>query len=153
MLKPRLLPIVCLMLWLIALFLAGMAWVSSQHVKVVVEWTTASELNTAGFNVYRGLSAQKDGSPLNPQLIPPSLDPLSGGSYQYVDNTAQPGVIYYYYVEEVDLDGAPTLYGPIEIRARGGGVLEGWTALSLALVGCLGMGWYLWQQRQKGGAA
>lgn len=87
---------------------------------VRVEWSTETEMNTAGFNLYRGESA--DGPfdvKVNDQLIPPAQDPMTGGKYQYLDRTARPGVTYYYRLEEVEKTGATNSYGPISVRATG----------------------------------
>lgn len=43
---------------LLVLLMAGfgyIAWSGSSQASVLVEWTTASELDTAGFNLYRSL--------------------------------------------------------------------------------------------------
>jgi hypothetical protein len=96
---------------------------------VRVEWTTETEMNTAGFNLYRGESA--DGPfelKVNQQLIPPAADPLTGGKYQYVDKTAKAGVTYYYRLEEVERNGGTNDFGPISVRAGG---LEWWHLLVL----------------------
>ena len=96
---------------------------------VRVEWTTETEMNTAGFNLYRGESA--DGPfdvKVNDQLIPPAADPLTGGKYQYVDKTAKAGVTYYYRLEEVERNGGTNDFGPISVRAGG---LEWWHLLVL----------------------
>jgi hypothetical protein len=96
---------------------------------VRVEWTTETEMNTAGFNLYRGESA--DGPfdvKVNQQLIPPAADPLTGGKYQYVDKTAKAGVTYYYRLEEVERTGSVNTFGPISVRAGG---LEWWHVLVL----------------------
>jgi hypothetical protein len=96
---------------------------------VRVEWTTETEMNTAGFNLYRGESA--DGPfdvKVNDQLIPPAADPLTGGKYQYVDKAARAGVTYYYRLEEVERNGGTNHFGPISVRAGG---LEWWHLLVL----------------------
>ena len=96
---------------------------------VRVEWSTETEMNTAGFNLYRGESP--DGPfdvKVNAQLIPPAADPLTGGSYQYIDKTAKPGVTYYYKLEEVEKNGGANSYGPISVHAGG---LEWWHTLVL----------------------
>jgi hypothetical protein len=83
-----------------------------------VEWSTETEMNTAGFNLYR--SEAPDGPydvKVNVELIPASPDPLSGGKYSLVDRTARPGVTYYYRLEEVDKTGQASLHGPIRGRA------------------------------------
>ena len=107
---------------------------------VRVEWTTETEMNTAGFNLYRGESADGPfGVKVNDQLIPPAADPITGGSYQYIDKTAQPGVTYYYKLEEVEKNGGANSYGPISVRAGG---LEWWHVL--VLVGLAAVAVALW---------
>jgi len=96
---------------------------------VRVEWITETEMNTAGFNLYRGESV--DGPfdvKVNEQLIPPAADPLTGGKYQYVDKTAKAGITYYYRLEEVERNGGTNDFGPISVRAGG---LEWWHLLVL----------------------
>jgi hypothetical protein len=82
-----------------------------------VEWTTETEMNTAGFNVYRGESP--DGPfdvKVNTELIPPSPDPLSGGKYSLLDRSARLGVTYYYQLQEVEKTGQVSLQGPIQAK-------------------------------------
>jgi peptidase C25-like protein len=70
-----------------------------------VEWMTASEAGTAGFNVYRA-----NGDRVNARLIPASLKP-QGGKYQLVDPVnSDPGALYY--VEEVNASGEARRFGP-----------------------------------------
>jgi hypothetical protein len=87
---------------------------------VRIDWSTETEINTAGFNIYRGESP--DGPfdiKINEQLIPPSPDPVTGGKYNYVDNTAQIGKLYYYQLEEVERNGTQTKLGVTPARAGG----------------------------------
>ena len=87
---------------------------------VRIEWSTETEMNTAGFNLYRSESA---GGPfdvkVNEQLVPPATDPLTGGQYQYIDKTARAGVTYYYRLEEVERNGGTNNFGPISVQAGG----------------------------------
>jgi len=99
---------------------------------VRIEWRTETEMNTAGFNLYRGESP--DGPfdvKVNDQLIPPAADPLTGKSYVFIDRTAQAGVMYYYQLQEVEKNGRVNTYGPISVRA---GAFTGWHALVLTLL-------------------
>jgi len=106
---------------------------------VRVTWKTETEMNTAGFNLYRGLSP--DGPfdiKVNDALIPPAADPLTGGEYSYIDRTAQAGVTYYYELQEVEQSGAINKFGPINVTAGGldwrhGLVLGGLALLVLVL--------------------
>jgi hypothetical protein len=85
-----------------------------------VEWTTESEVETAGFNLYRSDSSEGPYVKVNPALIPGSSDPLLGGRYVYTDTNVVAGRTYYYKLEDVELDGTTTLHGPIEVVAEEG---------------------------------
>ncbi len=115
---------------------------------VTVEWTTASEVDHAGFNLYRGDSPDGPWIKLNQNLIPPAGDPIVGGRYSYVDDDVEPGRTYYYLLEDVALDGTTTRHPPIAVVAGPGG---GWWDLlwgavaGLALAAIIMAGWRLWQ--------
>jgi hypothetical protein len=105
-------------LWLV-LLLTGLTACSPTS-RVVVEWTTASEINTSGFNLYRSERADGPYVKINAQVIPASTDPLVGGQYRFEDVTVTAGQTYYYELEDVELDGASTRHGPIVVTASGG---------------------------------
>lgn len=107
---------------------------------VRVEWKTETEMNTAGFNLYRGESP--DGPfdvKVNAELIPPADDPLTGKAYMYVDETALPGVTYYYQLQEVEKDGRTNSYGPIHVST--GGLRWRHAAALIALAGLVLLIW------------
>ena len=85
---------------------------------VFVEWTTESEVDVAGFNLYRSESLDGPYVKVNTALIPGASDPLLGGKYAYTDTNVVAGQTYYYKLEDVDLDGTTTLHGPIEVVAE-----------------------------------
>jgi hypothetical protein len=74
---------------------------------VIVEWTTESEVDVAGFNLYRSESPDGPYVKVNTALIPGASDP------NVVD-----GHTYYYKLEDVELGGTTTLHGPIEVMAE-----------------------------------
>ncbi len=84
---------------------------------VTVEWSTASELNTAGFNVLRGENANGPFVRLNTQIIPASPDPLVGGSYVFTDTNVIPDQTYYYQLEEVEIGGGTSPQGTVVATA------------------------------------
>lgn len=96
-----------------------------QRSMIVIEWSTASELDTAGFNIYRMNPPTNEKLKVNPVLIPGSSDPLSGGNYQFKDENITPGTIYTYSLEEIELGGGKNELGEIEVRAEYGGWIEG----------------------------
>jgi hypothetical protein len=123
---------------LAALVFGYRAWLVSRQARVVVEWSTASEVDTAGYYLYR---SEKPGGPfdrVNKNLIPASNDPLVGGSYSYEDTGVQAGKTYYYQLEDIELDGSRTIHGPIEIAATSRGRIEMLLAAVLAIVGAAG---------------
>lgn len=83
---------------------------------VTVEWTTATETQTAGFNVYRADQPEGSFLKVNPKLIPGASDPLRGGQYRFRDESADSSRTYYYKLEEVEFDGGTNWYGPVVVR-------------------------------------
>ena len=84
---------------------------------VVVAWETVSELDNTGFNLYRGVSPAGPDRQLNAALIPSQAPGSSGGfSYTWTDRAdLTPGATYYYWLEDVDLNGAATMHGPVSV--------------------------------------
>ena len=72
---------------------------------VVVKWTTASEMENAGFHVLRSRDSQTEFVKVNPTLIPGAGTTAERRTYTYRDTTAQPNIPYYYRLEEVSLSG------------------------------------------------
>ena len=75
------------------------------NTSVIIEWTTASEIDNAGFNILRGQT--KDGSfvKVNPTLIPGAGTTAERQTYTWTDTTAKPNVAYYYQIEDVSFSG------------------------------------------------
>ncbi len=85
-----------------------------QTTTILVRWTTASELNNAGFNLYRNTSPTGSFSKINPSLIPvKNPGAIIGSSYTYSDNTALKGQTYYYKLESVEFGGGTQQFGPV----------------------------------------
>jgi hypothetical protein len=107
----------------------------------VVRWETASEVNTAGFNLYRGPTAGGPWERVNATLIPSTAEGVSGGRYQFRDRSADPAMTYYYRLEEVELDGTTRAYDPVVspgLERRWAWWL--WVAIGVAAIG---LGWWL----------
>ena len=80
-----------------------------------VEWETVSEVDNLGFNLYRAASPDGLRSQLNAGMIRSQLPPGSpeGAVYEFVDESVQQGVTYYYWLEDVDVYGSSTYHGPV----------------------------------------
>ena len=73
--------------------------------RVRVNWTTASELNVVGFNVWRK-SGKGEWKMLNPSLIPAkNLGEIVGANYARADQTVKAGKTYRYKLEIVLANG------------------------------------------------
>ena len=82
----------------------------------LISWTTLSETNVQGFNLYRGASADGWDAQVNAALIP-AQNPGStaGGSYQWLDTAATAGETHYYWLQDVSLDGSTNMHGPVSV--------------------------------------
>jgi hypothetical protein len=81
--------------------------------QVILVWTTASEINNAGFNLYRAESADGEYVNVNNSLIPAEGSPTQGASYEFVDEGVRNRITYYYKLEDIDLNGNSTMHGPV----------------------------------------
>lgn len=73
--------------------------------EVVVRWVTESETNNAGFNILRGEKLDGEFTKLNEQLIAGKGTTSEKNTYDFVDKSAKPNVVYYYQIQDVSLDG------------------------------------------------
>ena len=91
---------------------------SARSVKdeVVINWTTESELNNAGFNVLRSTSRTKNFRRINTKLIQGAGTTGERRTYQFIDKTAKPNVSYYYRIEDVDLSGMRGIRTTYQLR-------------------------------------
>ena len=91
---------------------------SARFVKdeVVINWTTESELNNAGFNVLRSTSRTKNFRPINTKLIKGAGTTGERNTYQFIDKTAKPNVAYYYRLEDIDLSGTRGILTTYQLR-------------------------------------
>lgn len=86
---------------------------------VLVEWETASEIDTLGFNLYRSQSTDGLRIRLNEALIlSQAVGSVGGASYQHMDSEVTGGVTYYYWLEDVEVGGASTVHGPVSAAAQ-----------------------------------
>ncbi|MBN1259606.1 MAG: hypothetical protein JXB35_02905, partial [Anaerolineae bacterium] len=85
---------------------------------IAIEWETASEVNTLGFNLYRSQAVDGEYNALNQGLIPAQgLGAVGGHSYTYVDTGLEPGKRYFYKLESVSAQQANVIHGPVDAAA------------------------------------
>lgn len=84
---------------------------------IILTWETATEIDNAGFNLYRSRSNDGIYEKINSELIDAEGNAVSGASYQFMDTPPSRGT-YYYKLEDVDYNGMSTMHGPIRVRVR-----------------------------------
>ena len=86
-------------------------------------WTTQSEVDNIGWNVYRSESGSIDNSlQINPQIIPGAGTTSEETSYEYTDaNEVIPDHSYYYWLESVNASSETSVHGPITLTIPGNG--------------------------------
>jgi len=75
-------------------------------------WETGTEVDNAGFNLYRALSVDGPWTKLNSALIAAQGDAVKGARYSFVDSPGKG--TFYYLLEDADYNGVTTLHGPVE---------------------------------------
>ncbi len=99
----------------------------AENGQVLVTWRTVSEIDNAGFNLWR--SETLDG-PRTLVAYAPSQAPgaTAGAEYLVADADVQAGHTYWYWLEDVALSGATSMHGPVSAT------LQAPTVVSLAAV-------------------
>jgi hypothetical protein len=92
------------------------AWPSDRE--IIIEWSTESEVDNAGFNLYRAVSEDSGYIKINDSLIPAEGSPSEGASYEFIDDTVQNRKTYYYKLEDIDLNGETTDYGLVKATPK-----------------------------------
>jgi hypothetical protein len=111
--------------------------------RVVITWQTASEVDTAGFHIYRSHLPAGPFELITATPIPARGDPLTGAPYRYVDRDVIWGERYQYQLVEVLVDG--TEEPQSEIVEGQAGVGWSWAMAVGALLGLLtsSLQWFL----------
>ncbi|MCD4817655.1 MAG: T9SS type A sorting domain-containing protein [Candidatus Cloacimonetes bacterium] len=83
-----------------------------------ISWTTQSETNLYGYNVYRSDEIDFNISfKLNTSILEAENTP-TGSDYSYTDESVEFDQTYFYWLESVDLSGNTEFFGPISITLK-----------------------------------
>lgn len=80
----------------------------SERPEAIINWSTESEVDTAGFHVYRATSEAGPYERVTTTLIPSSGDPFSGAEYEFRDANIESNRSYFYQLEELETTGTFT---------------------------------------------
>jgi hypothetical protein len=88
---------------------------------IEVTWQTAQEMNSRGFNLWRGTLPAGPDIKLNAAIIPSQAPGGAlGAGYAYTDTfDLLAGTTYYYWLEDVSLDGALARHEPVTVTYTG----------------------------------
>jgi len=127
--SPQRLLIIIGVLWLL---LAAAIIISqlSRPTTIRIDWETETEIDTAGFNIYRSESIDGAYVLLNETLIPSTGNSVSGARYSFTDEDVVAGNTYFYRLEDIELDNSTEQHAPIEYAAP---LVSWWVPIVAAL--------------------
>lgn len=86
--------------------------------RILVKWATASELDNAGFRIWRSTSRNGEYTLITDSMIPARGSPMSGAAYSYGDKAVGLGQQYFYRLEDIDILGVSAFHGPVKARPQ-----------------------------------
>jgi hypothetical protein len=113
---------------------------------IEIAWKTASEFDTAGFNIYRSDRPDEGFQRINDELIHGTADTALGADYIFVDQGIKRGVTYYYRLEDVEYDNSATLHEIIPGRTD---YFEKWALLLIGACLLIGISFLIHAIRSK----
>lgn len=82
-----------------------------------LRWTTASEVDNFGFDIYRGDAEEGPFERLTEDPLPGAGTVDTPTKYEYADETIDPRRAYWYYVESISIHGVREPFTPV-FRAK-----------------------------------
>lgn len=97
---------------MLLLLIASTTGAKGSEISNRIKWATASELNNFGFDVFRGDA--KDGSfeKINARTIAGAGSSDTPHRYEFVDDSIETGMVYWYYVESISMSGQREKFTP-----------------------------------------
>ena len=114
--------------------------------KIEIKWNTASEYDTAGFNIYRSTVKDQGFERINDELIHSTADTTSGAEYSYIDYNVARGETYYYRLEDVEFDNTSTLHEVVSGQAD---AVDNWILILTGVCLAIGAGFLLHALKTK----
>ena len=82
---------------------------------ITITWRTESEINCAGFHVWRCESEMGSYERITTNIIPGQGNQSVSQEYAFADKNVQNGIIYWYKIEEISTNGESQYFGPISV--------------------------------------
>ena len=84
---------------------------------IELTWITQSEVNSAGFHVWRSDTEEGEYTRMTTSLISSMGNNSSGSEYKFTDANVESSQTFYYKIEELGSDGSSQEFGPIQVEA------------------------------------
>lgn len=78
-----------------------------------LKWTTASEVDNFGFDIYRSLNEDGPFDRITDDPLPGAGTTDEPQKYVFVDSEIDPTKDYYYYIESISLGGVREVFSPV----------------------------------------
>ena len=91
---------------------------SAEHTDagVIIKWITESEVDNAGFYIYRGETNNGEFKVVNPSMIQGAGTTSERHTYTWTDTTVKPNVVYYYRIEDISHAGVRKQLATVRLR-------------------------------------
>ena len=83
---------------------------------VLLKWITESEVDNAGFYIYRSQTKDGEFKVINPSMIQGAGTTSERNEYTWTDTTAKPNVAYYYRIEDISHAGVRKQLATVRMR-------------------------------------
>ncbi len=78
-----------------------------------LKWTTASEVENFGFDIFRGLAEDGPFEKITAEPLPGAGTTDEPQNYVFVDDSIDPSKDYYYFIESISLGGVREKFSPV----------------------------------------
>jgi DNA-binding beta-propeller fold protein YncE len=95
--------------------LASFTAAATASATVKLTWSTATEVENFGFNIYRSTAENGAYEKINAAIIPGAGNSTTPRQYAYTDANVTPGKTYWYKLQQVDFNGNFKFHGPIAV--------------------------------------
>lgn len=86
---------------------------SDEELSNTLRWTTASEVENFGFDIYRATSEEGPFERMTEEPLPGAGTVDEPQSYVWVDSDIDPAVDYYYFIESISFGGVREKFSPV----------------------------------------
>ena len=85
--------------------------------QIRLQWTTQTETNVLGYRIYRSQTPELSHARQLDTFIS-AANSSQAQAYSFVDSEAREPGIYYYWLQNLDLDGSSALFGPVRVELQ-----------------------------------